>query len=197
MRNAVIDLPTMERSVETDLKHVCKEEKQQIEKLLGAYQDAVRITIKRAYKVGKILFEVKSQLIGQGTWLAWLKASGLNISQPTADKYIKIYENWDKIATQEIVSINKAIEFLVKEDVLDQSTDTVPSNQTKQIAPPFVVDRKPLEREFVKLMERMAKLKIKVDKLPKKKISALLEEIVELRSVLEGIEQSARNRTTH
>lgn len=66
----------------------------EIKKELAELNQTLKMTVRKAIRVGQLLAEQKEYL-GHGNWLPWLERN-LDISDETARKYMKLYEYQDK-----------------------------------------------------------------------------------------------------
>jgi len=67
----------------------------EIKRELSELNQSLKMSVQKAIKIGELLTEQK-EFIGHGNFLSWLE-DNLDISQPTAWRYVKLYEHNDKI----------------------------------------------------------------------------------------------------
>jgi hypothetical protein len=73
--------------------------------------EAARTTIQRAMRIGELLSQMKSKL-RHGEWLPWLEAN-VAFDARTAQRYVKVYENRDRLKNDSVSYLKDAYRILV------------------------------------------------------------------------------------
>jgi hypothetical protein len=103
-----------------------------------ACMEATRDALQSAYDCGRLLIEEK-ELHPHGTWTRWIKEN-CELSERTAQRYMAIARDWDKIQEAgEVLSIKAALKLLADEAIaeprqIEVQTIDVPAQPVEDLA---------------------------------------------------------------
>jgi Protein of unknown function (DUF3102) len=92
--------------------------KRDLNRRLGVIESGLKKTIGAAWDAGEILTELKNRL-GHGEWLPYLKE--IKLGERQAQKYMKLFNDYDREAAIEYKAINAALEDKSKKNGSDKN----------------------------------------------------------------------------
>jgi len=118
--------------------------KQIIASLRRSMQDAIRI--------GELLTEIKAEL-KHGEWLPWIKQS-LPFSQQTANRYMRIYENREKLLN--VSNLTEAYKFLAEPEQSDRENNGSSVSAKKSAQKTLPIQN--VKKDFRKVLQCLTKV---------------------------------------
>lgn len=85
---------------------------EEINRLHEEISGATEPVLVKAIRIGELL-TLRRKELAHGEWLPWIKAN-LSFSQPTASRYIRLYDNRAKLITMNNLALSEALEMTEK-----------------------------------------------------------------------------------